>query len=271
MGNNPAHLTEEEREAIDGMLVMCGGELSRFLDSFDFKNDYRKILSYFKSRKNIAVILLFLNQGYWDDSVYSAQDLNKKLEEYTGYSHPNRKNGKMYLSGSCMSKALRTLMDENLLISTRGKEALKKVRHSQGRKKYQEYKEKFARGGCISIYEAYPDVTRLKKVMSNPLVTRTFHNALTKYSRFHEYVKVLLDCFIYVIRTGENAEKVYEAIKGANIRMQIDSTNWEHFRNWIDSLNGVQIELVKEKMITFLMQNSLALHYVLYRLYKLSE
>ena len=169
-----------------------------------------------------------------------------------------------------MSKALRTLVDENLLLSTRGKEALKKVRHSQGKIKYREYKEKFARGGYISIYEKHPDVTRLKRVMAKPLVARTFHEALTKYSRFREYVKVLLDFIIYTIRNGEDVnEKVYEAIKGANIHIQIDKTKWEHFRNWIHSLNEEQREQLKEKMAISLMQNPLALYHVLYRLYKL--
>jgi hypothetical protein len=171
-----------------------------------------------------------------------------------------------------MSKALGTLVDENLLLSTRGKEALRKVRHMQGKKKYQEYKEKFARGGYISIYEKHPDVTRLKRVMTKPLVARTFHEALIKYSRFREYVKVLLDYIIYIIRNGKNVnEKVYEAIKGSSIHIQIDKTNWEHFRKWIYSLNEEQIEQLKEKMANFLMQNPMALHHVLYRLYKLPE
>jgi hypothetical protein len=272
MGKNPAHLTEEDREAIDQMLLICGGELDRFLDRRNPKNDYGKISEYFQSRKNIAVVLLFLNQDYIEDSIYNAEELNKKLEEYTGYNHPNRKNVKIYLNESSMSKVLRTLVDENLLLSIRGREALKKVRYSQGKKKYQEYKEKFARGGYISIYEAHPDATRLKRVMSKPLVARTFRNALTKYSRFREYVKALLDYFIYMIRTGEDMnENIYEAINGANIHMQIDRSNWEYFRKWIHSLNEEQIEQVKEKITIFLMQNPLALHRVLYRLYKLPE
>lgn len=272
MGKNPAHLTKEDREVIDKMLLICGGELHSFLDSSNPKNDHRKILKYFQSRNNIAVVLLFLNQDYIEDSIYNAEDLNKKLEEYTGYNHPNRKNVKMYLNKSSMSKALRTLVDENLLLSTRGKEALKKVRHNHGKKKYREYKEKFARGGSISIYEKHPDITSLKRVMSKPLVARTFRETLTKYSRFREYVKVLLDYFIYMVRTGEDInENVYEAIKGANIHLQIDRPSWEHYRKWIHSLNEEQIEQVKEKMTNFLMQNPLALHHVLYRLYKLPE
>jgi hypothetical protein len=272
MGKNPAHLTEEDREAIDRMLLICGGELDRFLDSLNTINDYRKISEYFQSRIYIAVVLLFLNQDYIEDSIYNAEALNKKLEEYTGYHHPNRKNVKMYLNESSMSKVLRTLVDENLLLSTRGREALKKIRHSQGKKKYREYKEKFARGGYISIYEKHPDVTRLKKVMSKPLVARTFRKALTKYSRFRTYVKILLGYFIYVIRTGEHMnENIYEAIRGTNIHMQIDRSNWEYFRKWIHSLNEEQIEQVKEKITIYLMRNPLALHHVLYRLYKLPE
>jgi hypothetical protein len=141
MGKNPAHLTEEDREAIDRMLLICGGELDRFLDSLNTINDHRKILRYFKSRKNIAAVLLFLNQGYLDDSIYSAEDINKKLEEYTGHNHPNRKNVKMYLNESSMSKVLTKLVNENLLLSTRGREALKKVRHSQGKKNIENIKK----------------------------------------------------------------------------------------------------------------------------------
>jgi hypothetical protein len=138
---------------------MCGAELSSFLDSHPSpKEDYEEFLMYLQSRKNIAEILLFLNQTDVEGSLYDADDLNKKLAEYTGhgisYEH-SKDTSKKYLDKSAMSKALRTLIDGNVLLPTIGKEALKKIRYRQGEKKYREYKKKFARGGFISIMKHF--------------------------------------------------------------------------------------------------------------------
>src|SRR5215216_6231463 len=115
-GKYPAKLTNEDREAINQMLLICGGELSSFLDSHPSpRKDYKEILKYVQSKKNIAVILLFLNQSKLDGSLYDADDLNKKLAEYTGHgiSREHSKDSQdcnKYLDKSSMSKALRTLV-----------------------------------------------------------------------------------------------------------------------------------------------------------------
>jgi hypothetical protein len=103
-------------------------------------------------------------------------------------------------------------------------------------------------------------------------VANTFHEALKKYSPFREYIKVLIEDFFYLVRNGEDAEEnIYELTKGANIHLQIDRSSWENYTKWLRSLDEKQLEQVKEKMATYMLENPTALHHVLYRLYKLPE
>jgi hypothetical protein len=56
-GKNPAQLTDEDKETINQILLMCGAELSRFLDSHpDPRKNYKKMKRYTQSRKNIAIV-----------------------------------------------------------------------------------------------------------------------------------------------------------------------------------------------------------------------
>jgi hypothetical protein len=269
-GKNPAELTNQDREAINQMLLMWGAELSRFSDSHPLpEKRYQEILKDIRSRKNIGEKLLSFNLD--EDDLCDARDLNKKLAEYTGYGKLNSKDGsKRYLDDQAMSKALRALVDKNLLLPTTGKEALKKIRHSQGEKRYREYKERYARGGFISTYEIPPDVAQLRKIMSKPLVAETFHSILRRYSPFQEYIKILLDCFLYMNRNvKDEKEKFYELFKGFNLNLQMDSNEWEQYRKWLGSLEKKQLELVKEKISCLILENPVVLHDFLYRLYKL--
>lgn len=271
-GKNPSELTNEDREAINQMLLMCGAELSGFLDSHPPppEKGYSKILEFIKSRGNIADTLIFFNLSEGD--LCDGRDLNKKLVEYTEYGIPSKDGSKKYLDNPAMSKALRTLVHENLLLRTTGKEALKKIRHLQGEQRFREYKKRYARGGFISIYEVFPDVARLRKIMSKPIVAETFHSILRKYSPFQEYIKILSAYFLYLIRNLENEEEnFYELFKGVNIKLQVDRYGWEQFRKKLGSLDDKQLELVKEKMSSLMLENPLALHHVLYRLYKLPD
>lgn len=272
-GKNHAELTNEDREAINQMLLACGAELSGFLDSHpppSSKERFKKISKLIKSRKNVAEILLFLDPAA--DGLYHAKELNKKLANLIGVGKTSKDGSRRYLDDSSMSKALKALVDENLLLRTTGKEALKKIRRLQGEQRYREHKKRYARGGFISVYEPFPDVARLRKIMSKPLVAKTFHSILRKYRPFQEYTKVLSSYILYMMRNSEEEmNELFQGFQGFHNGVQVDRYSGEHFRKRLSSLDDRQLELVKEKLSTLILENTLVLHHVIYRLYKLPE
>jgi hypothetical protein len=281
VGKNYAQLTVEDKETINQILIICGAQLSKLIDSHpDPKRYSKKVLKYIQSKKNIAFVLLFLNLKNMEFSrPYTSNELNKKLAKDIGYNTEQQTiiadfkneldNNKRYLKPSTMSKALKTLQQEGLLLNIRGKREAKHIRSLRGKRKSKEYST-FARGGYISYHELSLDVDRLKKVMSKPKAVEVIHNSLKKSGWLHKYLKLLIKDSFYIVRNSkEQDNSMYELVKGANPYIQSGRSSWKSFRKYLLSLDDQQLEQAAEKLAIHTMKNPNGLHYVLYRLSKL--
>jgi hypothetical protein len=75
-----------------------------------------------------------------------------------------------------------------------------------------------------------------------------------------------------MIRNKEDEkETFYELFKGVNTNLQIDRNEWEQFRKRLGLLEDKQLEQVKEGICSFIMENPVVLHHVLYKPLRLAK
>ena len=284
----PAHITEDEKEIIDRIVIACSGKIYHFLKTHSNPKKYaNKLLKLWSSEKILFLPnLLFATMNMSSDELIYPHDLKMKVAK--GFTHDEgdvtgaildlEKRQSTYLKSWAATEAFQDLVNEGLLSNISGKRNIKKIaprKLKKGRGHSDNERE-----GLYSAYMITDDLGALNEVISKHEALEIIHQKLIKYGRLEEFF--LFNGLASVHAMMKSNDKMYKffnvaaqafldnspIVQAALSRAGLDSKEiqyslWQSIRNYLGSVKEEDLEGLVRKMIRPLVENPIDYRYTL--------
>ncbi len=286
---NPAHITEDEKEIIDGIIVICSAKIYHFLKTnSDPKKYASKLIRLWSSGKTLFLPnLLFDTMATSANELIFPQDLKMKVAkavihdkgDVTGAILDLEKNQATYLKPWVVTEAFQDFMKEGLLSNIRGKTNIKKIAPLQKLKKGRGYSD-IKREGLYSGYKITDDFAALSKIISKHEALKFIHHKLIKYGRLKEFFLFNGLATVYAMMKSDdtmykffnvaaqaildNNPSVQAALSKAGLNSkEIQYSLWEPIKEYLSSIREEELEAFVEEMIRPQIENPIDYSYTL--------
>jgi hypothetical protein len=282
----PVRITEDEKEIIDRIVIVCSGKIHHFLKMHRNPKKYvTRFLKLWSSEKILFLPnLLFATMSMSGDELIFPDDLKMNVAEAITHDEEDvtraildlKKRQLTYLKSWAKTEAFQDLVKEGLLSNISGKNNIKKIAPPQKLKKGRGVK----REGMFSAYMVTGDLGSLNKAISKPEVLKIIHDKLIKYGRLEEFFLFIGLTSVYAMMKSDdslyrffnvaaqafldNSPSVQDALSRAGLKStEIQYSLWEPIKNYLCSIKEEDLEGVVRKMIRPLVENPIDYRYTL--------
>jgi hypothetical protein len=285
-----AHLTEDEKEIIDRIVVRCSDKIYYFLKTNSDPKKYASKLPKLWSSEETLFLpnLLFAMMSMKANELIFPQELKMKVakaithdeEKVTAAILDPIKRQAAYLKSWAATEAFQDLVNEGLLSNISGKGNIKKIAPPQKLKKGRGHGD-IKREGLHSAYMITGDLGTINKVISKHEALEIIHRKLIKYGRLEEFFLFNGLASVYAMMKSDD-KKLYKffnvaaqafldnspftqaALSRAGLNSkEIQYSLWKPIKNYLSSIKEEELEGFVRDMIRPLVENPTDYRYIL--------
>jgi hypothetical protein len=212
---NPSQLTDEDREIINQVVVICVAMMFIATTKYTAKQFAKKFFLSSSKEKNSLLYLLLNTTNKTTDRLYRSEELRKEISramldgKQQGSSDVTTLvNDRLnhYIRSSHMTESLKILEALGAYQNIIDKKEIRhqEKRHRPGKRKASD-KPYNDRGGRPSRYKITANVERIKNAMAMPDAVNLLRNRLLLLRIFYEYQKFMIFVLFYALRKNKKA------------------------------------------------------------------
>lgn len=248
---NPAEFSKDEMKLINGITLSLAIKLHDYIENYNDPEKYSKDLSkILESDKGLALSTLFFNINNMNsDQTFFPEEINEKLAKTLA------KESQHYLNSPDLSKVLKELENAGLFFNTRGKKNIKQQAPKSIPRKQKTGEPK--REGYYSTYKISDKVEDYKKIFSIPQAVELINKTLKESGLLEKAYQNMFRNSIHAITKGnERMDKLFTQSIPASVGSEtISTSNWDMFREYLLSLDTMQLEQLTKELTDRLLEN----------------
>jgi hypothetical protein len=239
-GNKLSHLNAEDRQLVNTVLIKCAAKMSDYMKhSGSLKKHAQHFLKAINRKENLSKVLFVINLvNLEDDHLYSHEEFSELIFRSLLKESPTEK----LVKNSTMSKALKTLCEDNLLINIRDRAGFKAYKRKQ-RKSF-----RFETEGRFSRYILPQSVQRLKMIMSDHNVLEYIQYSLLESGLLYKFLIWHLSSVMYILKENISDEVTKNFLKAIDYDRQMDFSELNRFKDIFMNMPDIQIESLATRL-----------------------
>jgi hypothetical protein len=219
---NPAKLTEQEKDAVDQVLLGWGAIYAHITTKYSTPKKFAEVfISLANSKKGIATVYSLLNaKDRQADDIITSSGLNKELARVM-FDNSEQKDPTdittsvegasefdAYINSTDMTKILKTLEYAGIYLNIKGKNEVRRQRRKGrlGRPKVSD-KTPLKFGGRPSVYKITEKIEKLKAVIQKPEVCDRIRKSLIDSGLLYPFEKFMVQALYYAAKKDKSVAK----------------------------------------------------------------
>lgn len=244
---NSSQLTDEDREIINQVVVVCAALFSVVIREYSPKQFAEKCILSSSREKKSCVYLLLDSINKMNNRLYRPDEINKDLSEtlLNAEEHcDDILSIRKYLSSSHMSENLRLLSVLGIYDNITDKGEIRRLEKG---------KAVDVRGGKLSRFKITADVENIKSLISNPEACELLKKKLSQLKVFQKYQKLVFTSLFYSLKKDKTT-----ILNWLRILMPSRFVEGEEFVTLIERLSSIdenQLVNIKDSFIHQIIEN----------------